>query len=103
MTTAPLGPSAASTKSRSIPMAQDEVRPVVVATSGSPAAPPPQIIIQQNSTVFGRFGKWLLAALVIAVMVIISLHSSYNSYFSPADMPQEKYHSLAKFATKKIA
>ena len=27
----------------------------------------------------------------------------YRSYFSPADMPQEKYHSLAKFATKKIA
>ena len=84
-------------------MAQDEVRPVVVATSGCALAPPPQIIIQQNSTVFGRFGKWLLAALVIAVMVIISLYSSYHSYFSPADMPQEKYHSLAQFATKKIA
>ena len=67
------------------------------------SAPPPQIIIQQSSTVFGRFGKWLLAALVIAVMVIISLYNSYHSYFSPADMPQEKYHSLAQFATKKIA
>jgi protease-4 len=84
-------------------MAQDEVRPVVVATSGSPSAPPPQIIIQQSSTVFGRFGKWLLAALVIAVVVCISMYSRYNSYFSPADMPQEKYHSLAQFATKKIA
>src|SRR3954468_7571413 len=84
-------------------MAQDEARPVVVATSGAASAPPPQIIIQQKSAVFGRFGKWLLAALVIAVMVSISMYNRYNSYFSPADMPQEKYHSLAKFATKKIA
>ena len=52
---------------------------------------------------FGRFGKWLLAAFVIAVMVIIGLYSSYQSYFSPADEPQEKYHSLAKTALKKIA
>ena len=36
-------------------------------------------------------------------MFIIGLYSSYHSYFSPADMPQEKYHSLAKYATKKIA
>jgi protease-4 len=83
-------------------MAQEEARPVVVSTSGAPAAPP-QIIIQQSSTVFGRFGKWLLAALVIAVIVCISLYNSYHSYFSPPDMPQEKYHSLAQFATKKIA
>jgi protease IV len=84
-------------------MAQEETRPAVVATSGSPAAPPPQIIIQQSSTVFGRFGKWLLAALVIAVVIIISLYNSYQSYFTPTDMPREKYHSLAQFATKKIA
>ena len=84
-------------------MAQEEVRPAAAAISGAPSATPPQIIVQQNSTIFGRFGKWLLAALVIAVMVIISLNSRYNSYFSPANMPQERYHSLAKFATKKIA
>jgi protease-4 len=84
-------------------MAQDEVRPVVVAASGASSAPPPQIIIQQKSTVFGRFGKWLLAALVIAVLVSISMYNRYNSYFSPPDMPQEKYHSLAQFASKKIA
>src|SRR5215218_2166210 len=84
-------------------MAQEETRPAVVATSGSPSSPPPQIIIQQRSTVFGRFGKWLLAALVIAVLVCISLYNSYHSYFSPPDMPQERYHSLAQFATKKIA
>ena len=74
-------------------MAQDDVQPV----------PAQQIIIQQPPTAFGRFGKWLLGALVVAVMMIISLYSSYHSYFSPADTPQEKYHSLAQFATKKIA
>jgi protease-4 len=83
-------------------MAEEEARPVVVNTPGAPSAPP-QIIIQQSSTVFGRFGKWLLAALVIAVIVCISLYNSYHSYFSPADAPQERYHSLAQFATKKIA
>lgn len=84
-------------------MVQDDVRPVTVTTANAPSAPLPQIIVQQHSTVFGRFGKWLLAALLIAVMVIISLYNSYQSYFSPSDVPQEKYHSLARFATKKIA
>src|SRR3954452_11358699 len=79
----------------------DESRPVTVTTSAQ--SPPPQIIVQQRSTLFGRFGKWLVAALVIAVLFIISLYNSYHSYFSPADMPQEKYHSLARFVTKKIA
>jgi protease-4 len=84
-------------------MAQDDVQPVVVTTSGTPSSPPPQIIVQQHSTVFGRFGKWLFGALVIAVVIIISLYNSYQSYFSPTDMPQEKYHSLSRLATKKIA
>jgi len=79
----------------------DESRPVTVTTSAQ--SPPPQIIVQQRSTLFGRFGKWLVAALVIAVLFIISLYNSYHSYFSPSDMPQEKYHSLARLATKKIA
>src|SRR3954467_7349128 len=79
----------------------DESRPVTVTTSAQ--SPPPQIIVQQRSTMFGRFGKWLVAALVIAVLFIISLYNSYHSYFSPSDMPQEKYHSLARLATKKIA
>jgi protease-4 len=84
-------------------MAQDEVRSTIVPSSGTSAAPPPQIVIQQRTPLFGRFGKWLLAALVIAVMIAISSYSRYQSYFSPTDAPQEKYHSLAQFATKKIA
>jgi protease IV len=67
-----------------------------------PAAPPQQIVVQQPSA-FGRFGKWLFAALGLALMIIVWLYSSYHSYFSPANEPQEKYHSLAKLATKKVA
>jgi protease-4 len=67
-----------------------------------PTLPTQQIIVQQPSA-FGRFGKWLFAALGLALMIIVWLYSSYHSYFSPADAPQEKYHSLAKLATKKIA
>jgi protease IV len=74
-----------------------------MSSNDTQPAPPPQIIIQQKSSMFGRFGKWLFAALGIALMVCVSLYSSYSSYFSPADAPQERYHSLAKFATKKIA
>jgi protease IV len=66
-------------------------------------APAQQIIVQQPPTAFGRWGKWLLAALVIAILFCINTYSRYSSYYSPADAPQEKYHSLAKTATKKIA
>ena len=85
-------------------MAQDDIhaRPVPPAHN-PPGSPPQQIIIQQPPSAFGRFGKWLLAALVISVMVIIALYINYQSYFTPEDMPQEKYHSLEKFATQKIA
>jgi len=63
---------------------------------------PPQIIIHQPS-MFGRFGKWLVAVLVIMLIAMIGLYGKYQSYFNPADGPQEKYHSLARQATKKIA
>lgn len=74
------------------------------ATSASAPATPPQIVIQQQaSSAFGRFGKWLLALLVIVVLFAISLYGKYQSYFSPADRPQERFHSLSRTATKKIA
>jgi protease IV len=41
--------------------------------------------------------------LVIAVITIIGQSASYRSYFSPPDAPTEKYHSLSKDATDKIA
>jgi protease-4 len=84
-------------------MANDDPQPVTITATSPPASPPQQIVIQQRTPMFGRFGKWLVGALIIAVLVIISLYNSYHSYFSPSNMPQEKYYSLAQFATKKIA
>jgi protease-4 len=52
---------------------------------------------------FGTFGKLLIALVVILVMVIIGLYGSYHSYFNEPDRPQERFHSLARHATKKIA
>jgi protease-4 len=70
--------------------------------SSPAAAPPPQIIVQQPS-LFGRFGKLLLFAIVVAIMFIVGLYNSYRSYFSPAGEPQEKFHSLTQHAAQKIA
>jgi protease-4 len=81
-------------------MADDEIH---AASAATPITPTQQIIVQQPPTAFGRFGKWLLAALVVAVLVIIGLFNKYDSYFSPSDAPQEKYHSLARHALKKLA
>lgn len=72
-------------------------------SSVPPAGVPPQVIVQQPPTAFGRYGKLLLILLGLAVMAIIGLASSYQSYFSPPGGPQEKYHSLSKEATKKVA
>ena len=83
-------------------MAHDEVHPAVVAAPAP--SPPPQIIIQQQlERRSAASASGCSPRSCIAVMFIIGLYSSYHSYFSPADAPQEKYHSLATFATKKIA
>ena len=65
-------------------------------------APPPQIVIQQPS-LFGRFGKLLVVALGVAILIIVGLVTKYQSYFGLNEGLQEKYHSLSKDATKKIA
>jgi protease-4 len=44
-----------------------------------------------------------LAAVVLLAAALIGVYGRYQSYFSPADGPQEKYHSLDKQALKKIA
>ncbi len=66
-------------------------------------SPPPQIIVQQQQSAFGRYGKLLLVLLGLAVMTIVGMSAAYQSYFSDSDGPQEKYHSLSKTATDKIA
>lgn len=68
-----------------------------------PSAPPQVIIQQQGPTAFGRYGRLLLILLGICIMVIVGQRASYEKYFSSADGPQEKYHSLSKEATDKIA
>ena len=74
-----------------------------MSTDGSHPGSATQIVIQERTSAFGRYGKWLALALVMAIIAIISLYGRYQSYFSPADAPQEKYHSLARYAPKKIA
>jgi protease IV len=65
---------------------------------------PPQVIVQQQAPpAFGRYGKLLLILLGVCVMIIIGQNASYQKYFSPADAPQEKYHSLSKEAADKVA
>jgi protease IV len=77
--------------------------PVSAGPTTVAKSPPTQIIVQQPPSMFGRFGKWLVTALVLAVVIIFSLVGSYRSYFGLADLPNERYHSLAKNASKKIA
>jgi len=82
-------------------MANEDV-PLTPVAARQPA-PAQQIILQQPPSTFGRFGKWLLAALALAIMFIIGLYSSYHSYFTPTNAPVEKYHSLSRTAMEKIA
>jgi protease-4 len=77
--------------------------PSAVSSFGSSASAPQQVIIQQQATALGRYGKILLILLGLAIMSIVGLVSSYQSYFSPPGGPQERYHSLSKEATDKIA
>jgi protease IV len=84
-------------------MAQDDIQLTTVNPPGGPAPSAPQQIIIQQPPRSWRFGKWILIGLVFAVVVIGSMYSGYQSYYVPRDMPQEKYHSLDKYAAKKIA
>lgn len=72
-----------------------------VAVPPGGQSPPPQVIIQQSA--FGRYGKLLLVLLGFAVMTILGMSAAYQSYFSPGEGPRERYHSLSKTATDKIA
>ncbi len=73
--------------------------PVKAAATGLP----PRLVIEQKAPLFGRFGKILILLLFVATVVIVGQYASYQSYFNPPTGPQEKYHSLSKTATKKIA
>lgn len=70
-----------------------------------PAAEPAhqQIVIQPRESMFGRYGKWLFLLIGFLIMGMVGMSAAYKSYFSPPNGPQERYHSLSKTATKKIA
>lgn len=63
----------------------------------------PQIVIQQKESMFGRYGKFLVAALVFCILVIISMRTAYDSYFNPATGPQEKFLDGEQGAVDKVA
>ncbi|MEM1304710.1 MAG: signal peptide peptidase SppA [Planctomycetota bacterium] len=67
------------------------------------AGPPQPIVIQQRESLFGRLGKFLVFALVVCIAIIAGLSAKYQSYFNEPTGPQEKYHSLSKTATDKVA
>ena len=56
-----------------------------------------------RQVLFGRFGKLLTTALIIAIFFIFAMYGSYRNYLGLSDLPKEKYDSLSQTATKKIA
>ena len=80
----------------------DEVHLTPDQSSESPT-PPQQIVIQQPRGALGGWGKWIALALVLGGIVLMGAVNSYQRYYVPENMPEERYHSLAKAATKKIA
>lgn len=66
-------------------------------------APTTQYILQPKESLFGRFGKLLLVALGICIVSMIGMASQVQRYFGDGEGPREKYHSLSKTASDKIA
>lgn len=64
---------------------------------------PTTIVIQQKESMFGRYGKFLIAALVFAILVIVGMQAAYHSYFNTPGGPQERYYAGSKTATDKVA
>jgi protease-4 len=84
-------------------MAEENIEAVPGNPVNIPAQAPQQIIIQQSGRRFGIL-KWLLGTVaVIAVFLLLSAVSEYQSYYTPKNKPKEKYHSLDKHAAKKLA
>jgi protease-4 len=69
----------------------------------TPAPAPPQYILQPKESLFGRFGKLLLVALVFCVISMMGMASQVQQYFGRGDGPRERFHSLSETATNKIA
>lgn len=68
-----------------------------------PATPPTHIVLQPRESLFGRFGKLLLIALGLCLLAMMGMAAQVQRYFGDGEGPPEKYHSLSKEATDKIA
>ncbi len=80
------------------------VKPEVVTPAPAPPQPPVQrIVLEQPGGLLGRFGKYLLIALVISVMLNISQQAVRQSYFVDDEHVTEKFHSLSRAAGDKVA
>ena len=86
----------------SVPPSDNPSVPPSQPSSNTPQAAP-QVVIQPQNSALGKYGRYVVMALVLAIISLVGLQSKYQSYFSPPNQPQEKYHSLSKEATKKIA
>lgn len=69
----------------------------------NPNQAPSTVVIQQRESMFGRFGKLLLIALGICLLMLFGMATSYQQYFGDGEGPSEKYHSLNREANEKIA
>src|SRR6202142_1223968 len=85
-----------------------------VPPSGAPQPARPQVtwdpqgaplrIVLEEPRRFGKFGRRLLwAALLISIFNNFSLAGRLQNYFEPGGELDEKYHSLSKTATDKVA
>ncbi|QDV76192.1 signal peptide peptidase SppA [Botrimarina mediterranea] len=65
--------------------------------------PAPQYILQPRESLFGRFGKLLLVVLVFCIISMMGMASQMQEYFGDGRGPRERFHSLSRTATNKIA
>ncbi|HMO84566.1 MAG TPA: signal peptide peptidase SppA [Lacipirellulaceae bacterium] len=85
-------------------MSADASSPQDAPRAAHVAAPPPaQVWVQQPPSAFGKYGRYLIVALVLAGVTIAGQYASYRSYFSSPNQPKEKYHSLNEKADSKVA
>jgi protease-4 len=61
------------------------------------------VIVQERQSLFGRFGRLLLVALGLCLLACVGMAGAYQQYFSRPGMPQERFHSLSRTATDKVA
>ena len=80
------------------PTPQPPVRP-----QPTPQPIPTRIILEQGGTWSRWSGRLAWIGLVICLLVIAGMYGNYQSYMNPNPEINEKYHSLSKLGTDKVA